>query len=412
MQKIIIIVICLSVFCCFNSKSSNLIDSIIIEGALNRTDLYLDKIQKKNVGLVVNNNSFIKNSHLVDTLLKKNINIVSIFSPEHGFKGDYEAGQKIENNYYNDIPIYSLYGKSKKPSNFSLNNLDVIVFDLQDVGVRFYTYISTLHYMMEACAENNISLIVLDRYNPHMNSIDGPVLNKELSSFVGMHPVPVIYGMTIGEYSLMINGEGWLKDSLYCDLVVIPLSQKQISINNYFFNSIDNFILKRPPSPNLKTTKSIKLYPTLCFFEGTTISIGRGTDTPFELIGASFLKPEDFLEFSYLEKSIINFYPKSRLESLNPKFVNEECVGTNCQFYHNNDIIGKIDISIIIDFYNLCSHKNISFFNSFFRKLSGNFDLEKKISQGWTVSEVKDSWMKELILFKDIRQRYLIYSRD
>ena len=409
-MKISIIVIFFSIFCCHSSSSLNNLDSLVIEGAIDRTDLYFNKIFNKNVGLVVNSSSYIKNTHLVDTLLEKKVNIVSIFSPEHGFKGNHEAGKKIGNNIYNGIPVFSLYGKTKKPSNLSLENIDVIIFDLQDVGVRFYTYISTLHYVMEACAENNITLIVLDRYNPHMNSVDGPILNVAFTSFVGMHPVPVIYGMTIGEYALMINSEGWLKDSLYCNLEVIPLSKGQITNNNNSFNSTKNFILKRPPSPNLKTTKSINLYPTLCFFEGTTISIGRGTDNPFELIGASFFNNKDFVNTLYLDKPIVNFTPRSRTESSNPKFINQQCVGIDCTFISNN-ILGKIEIGIIVDIYNISINKNITFFNSFFKKLSGNADLEKKISEGWSASQIKESWKMDLISFKKIREKYLIYSR-
>jgi len=415
MEKIRIIVICCALFYSLiiqsSNQSSNVQDSLTIKGALERTDLYLDLISDKKIGLVVNQSSIINHTHLVDMLISLDIDVVSIFSPEHGFKGDVEAGQEIKNNFYYDIPIYSLYGENKKPSKSSLKNIETLVFDLQDVGVRFYTYISTLHYIMEACAEYKIPLIVLDRYNPHIYNVDGPILKNELTSFVGMHSVPIIYGMTIGEYALMINQEGWLKDSLICDLNIIPLSSFQISSNNQYFYSSENFVLKTPPSPNLKTTKSIKLYPTLCLFEGTPISIGRGTDYPFEIIGASFFSLEDFRESRLSNMSIINFFPKSRKESVNPKFQDKSCIGLDCKSVEQVSVVGRINLDLFINIYNIYSQKS-PFFNSFFKKLAGNSILEFKISNGWNAREIRDSWEHDLRLFKNVREKYLIYPRD
>ena len=410
MEKIRIIVTCCAVFYSLIIQSSNIQDSLVIEGALSRTDLYIDLISDKKIGLVVNQSSIINHTHLVDTLISLDIDVVSIFSPEHGFKGSFEAGQEVNNNTYQDIPIYSLYGRNKKPSKSNFKNIEVIIFDLQDVGVRFYTYISTLHYVMEACAEYKVPLIVLDRYNPHIYHVDGPVLKHELASFIGMHPVPIIYGMTIGEYALMINKENWLKDSLICDLNIIPLSSLQISVNNQFFHSSENFFLKKPPSPNLKTTKSIKLYPTLCLFEGTPISIGRGTDHPFEIIGAPFFSLEDFRLLKSSKMFITSFTPRSRQESLSPKFENENCIGIDCQFVEELSIVGKINLDLFINIYNMYS-QNSPFFNSFFKKLAGNSNLEFKISDGWSVKEIRQSWENDLRSFKKVREKYLIYSR-
>jgi len=414
MDKIRIIVICSTIFYSLINYSQplNTQDSLIIDAALVQTDLYFDLIENKRIALVVNQGSYVDNTHIVDTLINLNIDVVSIFSPEHGFKGDIEAGQKIENNLYKDIPIFSLYGKSKKPSKSSFGNVDLVLFDLQDVGVRFYTYISTLHYVMEACAEYKVPLIILDRYNPNIYHIDGPVLNKDFSSFVGMHPVPVIYGMTIGEYALMINGERWLNDSLICDLDIIPLSENHINNNNKYFKSTENFCLKRPPSPNLKTTKSIKSYPTLCFFEGTPISIGRGTDYPFEIIGSSFFSFEDFYNYnrSISDNNIFIFVPKSRKESVSPKFENQKCAGFFYDYNFEENMIWKINLTALINIYNIYSEDK-PFFNSFFRKLAGNSQLELKIQDAWDEKEIRDSWSKDLKLFQDVRKKYLIYPR-
>ena len=256
----------------------------LISGA-EQTNMYIKKISNKNVGIVANQSSVIGQTHLVDSLTKLNINITKIFSPEHGFKGDKDAGKYISNKYEakTGIPIISLYGKNKKPSKDDMQNIDILVFDLQDVGVRFYTYLSTLHYVLEACAENDIQVLVLDRPNPNGHYIDGPILDTNFKSFVGLHPVPIVYAMTIGEYAKMINGERWIND--VCDLEVIKM------VN---YNRDQLYELPVKPSPNLPNAKSINLYPSLCLFEGTNVSVGRGTDKPFQQFGSPYLNTYDY----------------------------------------------------------------------------------------------------------------------
>ena len=381
--------------------------------SIDNTESYLPLLVNKNIALVVNQNSVIGDVHLVDTLKNLGINIISIFSPEHGFDLNYAAGENVLDSEYNNIPIYSLYGENKKPTLNSLTDVDVVLFDIQDVGVRFYTYISTLHYIMESCAEENIPLIILDRDNLHSNYIDGPVLNKKFSSFVGMHQVPVVYGMTIGEYALMINGENWLPNLLTCDLNIIKLKHRDP------FNLNDS-VLSHPPSPNLKTNLGIKLYPTLCFFEGSVLSIGRGTDFPFQVIGCPSIKT-DFIDKLISEKdkcyNFQNYYftPISRKESRYPKFQNQKCFGvkfnsliSDCEIVTESNHI--IDLSILINFYNNYHNKN-KFFNNFFNKLAGNSSLKEKIMLGWTPKEIRDSWQKDLKEFNKIRKKYLLYKR-
>ena len=249
--------------------------------AAEKTKEYIKVLGNKRIALVVNQTSLIQQTHIVDSLLSLNIKIMKIFSPEHGFRGKEDAGAKIEDeiDLKTGIPIVSLYGKNKKPSKEQLSDVDIILFDIQDVGARFYTYISTLHYVMEAAGENNIKLIVLDRPNPNLHYIDGPVRKKEFTSFVGLHPIPIVHGMTIGEYAKMINGENWIANT--CDLTIIK-------IQNYNRNLKYNLPVK--PSPNLPNSRAINLYPSLCLFEGTTISVGRGTEYPFQHFGAPYLK--------------------------------------------------------------------------------------------------------------------------
>ena len=279
---------------------------------IEQTKTYLPLLKNKKIGLVSNQTSTLNNEHLVDYLLKENISVKSIFSLEHGFRGDKDAGEKVNSDIdtKTGLQIISLYGKHKKPSVADLKEIDIMVFDIQDVGVRFYTYISSLHYIMEACAENNIQLIVLDKPNPNAFYIDGPVLDTNFNSFIGMHPVPVVYGMTIGEYALMIKGEEWIKKS-------DQLNLKVISCLNYSHKDI--YHLKTPPSPNLPNWESVYLYPSLCFFEGTDISVGRGTSLPFQIFGTPI--DSTFGTFS--------FTPKSNYGSKKPKHKNEMCFGYN-----------------------------------------------------------------------------------
>ena len=356
----------------------------LISGA-EQTNMYIKKISNKNVGIVANQSSVIGQTHLVDSLTKLNINITKIFSPEHGFKGDKDAGKYISNKYEakTGIPIISLYGKNKKPSKDDMQNIDILVFDLQDVGVRFYTYLSTLHYVLEACAENDIQVLVLDRPNPNGHYIDGPILDTNFKSFVGLHPVPIVYAMTIGEYAKMINGERWIND--LCDLEVIKMV-------NYNRNQLYELPIK--PSPNLPNAKSINLYPSLCLFEGTNISVGRGTDKPFQQFGSPYLNTYDY-----------SFVPVSGPGSKFPKHENKVCKGEKLANYPN---LNHIDLGWLISSFNQTENKEV-FFNNFFDKLAGNDKLRNQIEMGLNEDEIKNSWKNDLENFKKIRLKYLIY---
>ena len=354
--------------------------------AAERTDVYLHHLENKKVGVVGNQTSMIANTHLVDSLLSLGIDVVKVFSPEHGFRGKADAGAIIEDGIDSKtgIPIISLYGKNKKPKDEQLQGIDILVFDIQDVGVRFYTYISTLHYVMEAAAENNIKVIVLDRPNPNGHYVDGPILDTAFQSFVGMHTIPVVHGMTIGEYAKMINGENWI--STKCDLTIIKME-------NYTHDMSYNLPIK--PSPNLPNARSINLYPSLCLFEGTTISIGRGTDYPFQHFGAPYLE------------SNYSFIPKSGEGSKYPKHENTECFGTDLRF--QEDYLTAINLNWLITTYNECDKKD-KFFNTFFDKLAGTNKLREQIIAGKTVKEIKASWEEGLEKFKKLRENYLIYK--
>ena len=359
---------------------------------IDKTEEYLPLIVDKNIAIVSNHTSqFIKESksiHLVDSLLKLNVQIKKVFAPEHGFRGNLDAGEKIINSIdeKTGIPIVSLYGKKRKPSFEDLDEIDVIIFDIQDVGARFYTYLSTMHYVMESCAENNIELIVLDRPNPNGHYIDGPVMTKESMSFVGLHPVPVVYGMTIGEYAKMINGEKWLRNNLNCKL-------KVIEITNYDRN--EKYKLKLKPSPNLPNQQSINLYPSLCFFEQTPVSVGRGTEKQFQVIGTP-----------YWENFRFNFTPKSMPGAKYPKHENLTCYGLNLE---NEEYLSKIDLKWLILAYKNEKNKD-NFFKSGFHRLAGNKLLEEQIKKGLSAKEIRKTWKNGLDNFKLIREKYLIYN--
>ena len=353
--------------------------------AAERTNLYLHHLENKKVGVVGNQTSMIANTHLVDSLLSLGIDIVKVFSPEHGFRGKADAGAIIEDGIDSKtrIPIISLYGKNKKPKDEQLQGIDILVFDIQDVGVRFYTYISTLHYIMESATESNIKVIVLDRPNPNGHYVDGPILDTAFQSFVGMHPIPIAHAMTIGEYAKMINGENWITTK--CELIVIEME-------NYTHNT--NYDLPIKPSPNLPNARSVNLYPSLCLFEGTNISIGRGTDYPFQHFGAPYMK------------SNYSFMPKSGEGSKYPKHEDIMCFGTDLRF--QEDYLTAINLNWIIETYKECSEKE-EFFNNFFNTLAGTDKLKKQIIAGMTVREIKASWQEGLEEFKRIRRKYLIY---
>ena len=350
-----------------------------------RLDTYLPLIENKKVGVVGNQTSNIGNTHLVDSLLSLGIEIVKVFSPEHGFRGKADAGAKVEDRIDSEtgLSIISLYGKNKKPYPEQLEGIDVILFDIQDVGARFYTYISTLHYIMEAASENNIKVIILDRPNPNSHYVDGPIREKGFESFVGMHPIPIVHGMTIGEYAKMVNGEHWIAGN--CDLIIIEMK-------NYTHNMSYDLLIK--PSPNLPNARAINLYPSLCLFEGTTISIGRGTNYPFQHFGAPYL------ESSY------SFTPKSGDGSKFPKHENKECFGTDLRV---EKPLNAINLDWIIEAYKQCPEKE-EFFNSFFDKIAGTDKLRKQIITGETAAAIKASWQEELENFKKIRKKHLIYK--
>jgi len=363
----------------------------IVVGA-ERIAEYIDDVAFKNVAVVVNHSSLVGDRHLVDVLNTTGIKVDKIFAPEHGFRGTADAGEKVDDNIdaATGIPVISLYGKKKKPSQKDLADIDLIIFDIQDVGARFYTYISTLHYVMEAAAEANIQVVVMDRPNPNGGYIDGPVLEKEFESYVGMHPVPVVYGMTIGEYARMINGEGWLKDGQQCRL-------KIMTILNY--DHTTKYILPVKPSPNLPNSLSIANYPSLCFFEGTTMSIGRGTDKPFQIIG-----------HPNLVDMLYTFTPKSQPGAKYPKHLLKSCYGLDLSSKAPKK--GQIDLSYLLYFYDLSKDHDFEFFNDdlFFDLLSGTDSLKKMIIEGKTEKEIRDSWKDDLDEFKLTREKYLIYN--
>ena len=354
-------------------------------------DAYIPLLKEKKVGIVAHQASVISSAkntiHLVDLLRKKNISIQKVFAPEHGFRGTADAGEKIENQIDSktQLPIISLYGKNRKPSKEQLKGIEIMVFDLQDVGVRFYTYLSTLHNVMEACAENNIPLIVLDRPNPNAHYIDGPVLNLEHKSFVGMHPVPIVYGMTIGEYAQMINGEKWLTNSIKCDLTVIPLQ-------NYTHQT--TYELKVRPSPNLPNKQSIALYPSLCLLEPTKVSIGRGTDLQFQVYGHPGFPKTDF-----------SYVPKSNFGSKNPKHNGQICYGKNLTTVNPPS---RIELKWLLNAYSSFPEKD-SFFLKGFERISGVSSLKNQLIEGASEKTIRDSWTDELNEFKKTRIKYLLY---
>ncbi|MHB0755871.1 exo-beta-N-acetylmuramidase NamZ family protein [Polaribacter sp. M15] len=379
----------------FKVQSSKKEPKIIKTGA-ERVNLYIDLLKGKNIAIVGNQTSVIQNStsknqrftHLVDSLLALNINLRKVFAPEHGFRGKADAAEIVKDgkDAKTGLPIVSLYGKNKKPKPEQLKNIDVVVFDIQDVGVRFYTYISTLHFVMEACAEAGIPVLILDRPNPNGHYIDGPILEPKHASFVGKHPVPVVYGMTIGEYGQMINGEKWLENGIQCDLKVIPLK-------NYTHTS--EYSLAIRPSPNLPNDKSINLYPSLGFFEGTTINAGRGTEFQFQRYGAPFFPKRDF-----------SYTPISNFGAKYPKHKEKLCYGVDLS---NQKKLNAIHLEWLIDAYNK-TPKTEKFFGETFTIHAGTEKLQKQIEQGLSAKEIQKTWKKSLIDFKAIRQKYLIYK--
>ncbi|MEX1193106.1 MAG: DUF1343 domain-containing protein [Brumimicrobium sp.] len=352
-------------------------------------------INDKSVALVANQTSLVGNTHLADTLLSLEVDLKSVFSPEHGFRGDADAGEKVDSgkDIKTGLTLHSLYGSNKKPTRDQLKGIDVVIFDIQDVGARFYTYISTLHYVMEACAESNIQLIILDRPNPNGQQIDGPVLKKGFESFVGMHPIPIIHGMTIAEYGQMINGEKWLKNNMNCNL-------KVVKCDNYSHDS--SYSLPVAPSPNLRSDQSIALYPSLCLFEGTILSVGRGTETPFEIFGHPVLK-------SNPNKYDFEFTPVSSYGAKEPKLEGEKCFGKDLSSFEIEN--GKLNLEWIIETYKDMNRSDYFITkNKWFDLLAGTEELRKQIENGLSESEIRASWDEDLKKFGLIREKYLIYD--
>lgn len=376
-------------------KKEKIVQGFDLKMGADRLGAYLPLIDnQREVGIVANQTSTISKTHLVDTLLSLGIYVNTVFAPEHGFRGHADAGEYVASgkDEKTGLPIVSLYGKNKKPTKEQLSALDVVVFDIQDVGARFYTYISTLHYILEACAAENIPVIVLDRPNPNGHYVDGPVLKKGFTSFVGMHPIPIVHGMTIGEYAKMINGEGWLADGLVANLTIIEMEN---------YDRFRPYKLPIAPSPNLKSAKAIALYPSLCLFEGTIVSEGRGTEKPFEIFGHPDLPPN---KYTY------SFTPTSMPGAKNPKFLNQQCYGLDLNDSVSR-VLSEIQIDWLIDAYQDLNKRSDFFItkNRWFDILAGTDQLRKDIESGKTSAEIKASWQQDLEKFELVRNKYLMY---
>lgn len=378
-------------------------ESNVLVGA-QQFEAYLPKLAKKKVAVVTNITGRIGNTSIVDTLLKLKVNIKKIFGPEHGFRGNVDAGEKVKSNSdkKTGLPVISLYGSHKKPTAEDLKGIDVVVYDIQDVGVRFYTFISTLTYVMEACAEQGIELIVLDRPNPNGFYVDGPVMIDKYKSFLGLHNIPLVYGMTTGEYAQMANGEGWLKQKIKtakkdsfelktvnCKLTVIP-------VKNYDHTVTYNLPVK--PSPNLPNLNAVLLYPGLGLFEGTVMSLGRGTDTPFEVVGHPQYSIKAF-----------SFTPKATVLSKEPKYKDQVCYGVDLR---KENLIQnhkrRIELQWLMLFYK--DIKMVEFMDKNFNWHSGNDELKEQIIAGKSEAEIRQSWQKDILAFKTIRKKYLLYK--
>ena len=351
-------------------------------------DILLPRLQRKNIALVVNHTSLVGQTHLTDTLISSGITIRKVFAPEHGFRGAAADGEKISDGIdaQTGLPIVSLYGANRKPTPEQLADVDLVIFDIQDVGTRFYTYISTMHYAMEACAEQGKKMIILDRPNPNGHYIDGPSRVPELESFVGMHPIPIVHGLTVGELAQMINGEGWLENGLQCDIEIIPVKN---------WRHEDFYSLTVKPSPNLPNDQAVLLYPSLCMFEGTVISVGRGTEIPFLVIG----NPEfTDLPFSFTPRPIPGM-------SKYPPHENKTCYGLDLR---NVDVEPRIDLKYLLDFYQKYPDKE-KFFTGSFDRLAGTPELKEQIKKGLTEEQIKATWQKDLYAYRQMRVRYLLY---
>ncbi|MBD2705666.1 DUF1343 domain-containing protein [Spirosoma sp. BT702] len=379
---------CLIGFACFAQTNHN--QPTAIQTGADQIALYLPALQGKRVGLVVNHTSIIGKTHLADTLLARGIAVKTIFAPEHGFRGDATDGATINNtrDTRTGVMIASLYGDTRKPTPSQMDSLDVIVFDIQDVGARFYTYTSTMHYVMEACAEANKPMIVLDRPNPNGHYVDGPVLDPKFKSFVGLNPIPVVYGLTIGELANMINGEGWLAGAKTCKLTIIPLK-------NYTHQT--PYVLPVAPSPNLPNQQSILLYPSICFFEGTVVSVGRGTDKQFQVIGSPFTKYGPY-----------TFTPVDKPGAINPPFEGQRCYGLDL----SNVVASKkgLMLNYIFDFSKRASDRNKFFLaTNYIDRLAGTDQFRLQLMTGVSEEKIRKSWQPALDAYKIKRKKYLLY---
>jgi len=383
-----------------------------------RMDVYVPLLKGKSVAIFANQTSMVQHTHLVDTLQKKGVRIVKIFGPEHGFRGNVDDGKNVENFIDNKtgIEVISLYGKHDKPTKEDLKDVDIMLFDIQDVGTRFYTFISSLEYYMEAAFENSKPLLILDRPNPNGFYVDGPVLDPKFKSFIGMQPVPIVYGMTVGEYAFMIAGEKWLNDEANKKYAYYrhagnspdtPFHFLVIKCLNYDHNS--KYILPVRPSPNLPSIQSIYWYPSTCFFEGTVLSEGRGTEHPFEIFG----HPD-------LPDTLFSFTPRSIAGAADPKLKDQKCYGWNIYGTDSNGTITELQLKWLLLAYKLFPDKEKFFihpkkFNSnpqdfYFNKLAGNSELMQQIIEKKSEAEIRASWQPKLEEFKKIRMKYLLYE--
>lgn len=372
-----------------SSELATQVQDEIVVGA-SQFSQYLPLLKDKRVGLVVNQTSRVNNLHLVDALLAKGVNVVMIFAPEHGFRGDHDAGASVENSVDSKtgITVHSIYGKNKQPSSDIMDNVDIVLFDIQDVGVRFYTYISSMHYMMQAAAESHVEFVVLDRPNPNIAYVEGPVLETKFRSFVGMHEIPILHGMTVGELALMIDGQSWLVTDEMLNLTVIP-------VKNYQRTSLYSLPIK--PSPNLPNDTAIALYPSLCFFEPTAVSIGRGTEFPFQVVGHDEVYIGDF-----------SFTPMPiQGAASNPKLKGQKLYGQDLR----NATISGLDLTALVQWYQAFEQAGTAFFTSesFFDKLAGTDKLRLALMAGKSATEIQQSWQADIEQFKRLRQPYLLY---
>lgn len=390
-KDLLLIVLIYFGFCTLGYSQS--LDKNCFKTGADRPELYLPLLKNKTIGIVTNQTGLLNDqTFLVDFLVKNKVEIKSIFAPEHGFRGDADAGEHVKNGVdtKTGIPIVSLYGSNKKPKAEQLKGIDIILFDIQDVGVRFYTYISTLAYVMEAAAENNVEVIVLDRPNPHDGYIDGPVLKNQWKSFVGMHQIPVVYGLTIGEYGKMVNGEKWLDKGIQAKYTLIPMQG---------YHKKQRYEISAKPSPNLPNDQAINLYPSLCFFEGTQVSVGRGTSLPFQIYGSPWTK-----NLAY------QFTPKPSAGAKDPFLNGKLCYGENLSEYPED--LRALNLDWLLKAYKSYKNPQQDFFlkNLFFDKLAGTDELRKQIIAGKSADQIRDSWKSDLENFQKIRGKYVIYE--